>query len=390
MNGLTVDVRFQRGDFRLVADFTVAPGEVLAVLGPNGAGKTTLLRLLAGLLAVTEGTITVGGRVWDDHATGEFVPATDRLLGLVFQDYRLFPHLSVLDNVAFSARARGARRTAARRLATETVDRLGLTELSGRRPGELSGGQAQRVAVARALAAQPELLLLDEPLAALDARTRMELRTELRLQLTDFAGPSIVVTHDPLEALVLADRILVLESGRVVQVGRPAEVARKPATEYVARLMGLNLYAGVLTDPTSGRVELDSGGTLFTICPDGDRPHPAGTAMLVALPPAAIALHLAEPGASSPRNVWPAVVSGVELLTDRVRVAVTGPPDALVDVTPAALAELGLEPGRRIWLSAKATEATAYPAPRDAGLETGRETGHDAGPEVRRDQGIGE
>jgi len=348
----------------LDARFSVEPGEVLAVLGPNGAGKTTLLRVLAGLLAVTEGTVTVADQVWDDSATGTFVPATDRALGLVFQDYRLFPHLSVLDNVAFSARARGARRSAARRSAAGTVDRFGLTDLAGRRPAELSGGQAQRVAVARALAARPRLLLLDEPLAALDARTRLELRTELRRRLSGFAGPSIVVTHDPLEALVLADRILVLEHGRIVQVGTPAEVARRPATEYVARLMGLNLYAGRLTDPSSGRVELDRGGTLFAVVP-ADLPGPvgAGDAGLVALAPAAVALHPGEPGPGSPRNVWPGVVSGVELLTDRVRVAVAGRPDALVDVTPAALAELGLTAGQPIWLSAKATEAIAYPLP---------------------------
>ena len=361
---LDVDIMLRRGDFQLDAAFSVAPGEVLAVLGPNGAGKSTLLRILAGLLAVTEGRVRVGGKLWDDAASGQFVPAVRRQVGLVFQDYRLFPHLSVLDNVAFAARARGARRAGARAEAAVVIERLGLTDLSSRRPGALSGGQAQRVALARALAAQPQLLLLDEPLAALDARTRLELRTALRRQLTAFAGPSIVVTHDPLEALVLADRILVLENGRIVQVGAPAEVARRPATEYVARLMGLNLYAGRLTDPAAGRVDLDSGGTLFAVVP-ADLPGPvgAGDAVLVALAPAAVALHPGEPGPGSPRNVWPGVVSGVELLTDRVRVAVTGHPDALVDITPAALAELGLTAGQPIWLSAKATEAIAYPLP---------------------------
>jgi molybdate transport system ATP-binding protein len=369
--GLRARVVLARGAFRLDAGLAVEPGEVLAVLGPNGAGKTTLLRILAGLLAVTEGTVSVAGQVWDDAASGRFVPAPDRAVGLVFQDYRLFPHLSVLDNVAFAARARGARRGPARRQAGAVVDRLGLTDLAGRRPGELSGGQAQRVALARALAAQPRMLLLDEPLAALDARTRLELRTELRRRLTEFAGPSIVVTHDPLEALVLADRILVLEAGRASQEGLPAEVARRPATEYVARLMGLNLYPGVLVDPAAGRVELDGGGVLFAAGHDPDDAGPdtpagavRGTPMLVALAPAAIALHLDEPGPGSPRNVWAGVVSGMELLTDRVRVAVTGPPGALVDVTAAAVAELGLGAGQPVWLSAKATEVTAYPNPR--------------------------
>jgi molybdate transport system ATP-binding protein len=187
--------------------------------------------------------------------------------------------------------------------------------------------------------------------------------------LAGFPGPSIVVTHDPLEALVLADRILVLEGGRIVQEGPPAEVARRPATEYVARLMGLNLYPGVLVDPAAGKVALDTGGVLFAAGHVGGEPAAAsGTPMLVVLAPAAIALHLNRPGPGSSRNVWTGVVSGVELLTDRVRVAVVGHPDqpgqpgALVDVTPAAVAELGLEAGQQIWLSAKATEVIAYPA----------------------------
>jgi molybdate transport system ATP-binding protein len=365
--GLMARIGFQRGDFRLEAALTVAPGEVLAVIGPNGAGKTTLVRILAGLLAVTEGRVTVADQIWDDAETGTFVPAPERSVGLVFQDYRLFPHLSVLDNVAFAARARGVRRGPARRDAELDLDRLGLTDLAGRRPGQLSGGQAQRVALARALAMRPRILLLDEPLAALDARTRLEVRTHLRRQLTEFAGPSLVITHDPLEALVLADRILVLEAGRVVQEGTPSDVARRPATEYVARLMGLNLYPGVLADPATGRIELDGGGSFFA-ADHGVDPAPAtpavltGTAMLVVLAPAAIALHLDRPGPGSPRNVWTGQVSGVELLTDRVRVAIVGHPGALVDVTPAAVAELGLGAGQQVWLSAKATEVIAYPA----------------------------
>lgn len=369
-SGLLARIVLQRGDFRLEATLAVKAGEVLAVLGPNGAGKTTLLRILAGLLAVTEGQISISDEIvseeiWDDAGSGMFVPATERSVGLLFQDYRLFPHLSVLDNVAFAARARGARRGPARREAEHDLDRLGLSDLAGRRPSQLSGGQAQRVALARALAMRPRMLLLDEPLAALDARTRLELRTLLRRQLTAFAGPSIVVTHDPLEALVLADRILVLEAGRIVQEGAPAEVARRPATEYVARLMGLNLYPGVLVDPSAGRIELDDGGVLFAVDhgPNDTPVAVAGTPMLAVLAPAAIALHLDRPGPGSPRNVWTGVVSGVELLTDRVRVAVVGQPGALVDVTPAAVAELGLSAGQQIWLSAKATEVTAYPRP---------------------------
>jgi len=364
---LDARVAVQRGEFRLEADLHVGPGQVLVVLGPNGAGKSTLLRTLAGLLALTDGRIEAGTDVWDDPAGGIFVPAGERDCGLVFQDYRLFPHLSVRDNVAFPIRARGARRREARHDAQPWLDRLGLDELAGRKPAQLSGGQAQRVALARALASKPRLLLLDEPLAALDAKTRLEVRTDLRRHLTTFDGPSLVVTHDALEALVLADRVLVLEGGRVVQEGPPATVARRPATEYVARLVGLNLYTGSLGDRTTHRIDLDSGGTLYAAGhdpADGAVILPlAGARMLVAVTPTAISLFPQEPDHGSPRNSWSGEITGLELLTDRVRVAVEGYPSAMVDVTPAAVADLDLHPGQQVWLTAKATEVTAYPDP---------------------------
>lgn len=368
--GLDADVVVERDGFRLEAAFSVAPGEVLAVLGPNGAGKTTLLRALAGLVALTDGRIGVGGRGWDDAGTGLFVAPVDRAVGLVFQDYRLFPHLDVLDNVAFPARARGTRRARARRDAAGWLARMDLGVLAGSRPAALSGGQAQRVALARALASDPQLLLLDEPLAALDARTRLDVRGELGRHLAGFAGPSILVTHDPLDAMVLADRLLVLEAGRIVQEGTPAEVARRPATDYVARLVGLNLYAGTVTDAAARRIDLDLGGTLYAAGhsqdPDDDDPaatDPTGTAVLVVVAPTAISIHPSRPDAGSPRNAWTGVVAGLELLTDRVRVAVDGSPSALVDITPAAVADLRLVPGQPVWLTAKATEVVAYRDP---------------------------
>jgi molybdate transport system ATP-binding protein len=355
---LEVEVAVRRGQFRLEVAATVAPGEILGVLGPNGAGKTTLLRVLAGLAAISEGRIRLGGKVFDDAATGTFVPAEERPVGFVFQDYRLFPHLSVRDNVAFAARSRGVRRADARRSADLFLRRLDLTGLAARRPAQLSGGQAQRVALARALAAEPAMLLLDEPLSALDARTRLEVRTELRRHLDDFQGPVLLVTHDPLEAMVMTDRLLVIEDGKVVQHGTPAQVARRPATQYVARLVGLNLYPGHLAS-TDGTVHLSAGGTLTATPAD---PLPAvGTDVLVALRPSAIAVHTERPGHASPRNVWEARITGLELLADRVRAQVEGQPDALVDLTPAAVADLGLRPGVPVWLSAKATEVDVYP-----------------------------
>jgi len=322
---------------------------------------------------LTEGRIVVAGRTWDDAEAGHFVPAAQRSVGLVFQDHRLFPHLSVLDNVAFGPRARGGDRAGSRALAAEVLDQLDVAPLAARRPGELSGGQAQRVALARALATGPRLLLLDEPTAALDAGSRLEIRSRLRHHLRGFDGPTVLVTHDPLEAMVLADEIVVLEGGRVVQQGAPGAVARRPATEYVARLVGLNLYRGILTDPRTRSVTLDGSGRLYAAGrPAAGEGDPGavlseavrsaeGPRMLVAVSPTAISLHTHEPDAGSARNIWTGQVRGLELLTDRVRVDVEGSPDALVDVTPAAVAELGLGVGQRVWLTAKATEVLAYP-----------------------------
>jgi len=363
VTGLAFDGSIRRGEFELRARFSVADGEVLGVIGPNGAGKTTLLRALAGLAALDGGRIILADRVLDDPAAGVLVRDEHRAVGLVFQHYRLFPHLSVLDNVAFAGRSGGLSRRASRQAAERWLQRLELTVYAARKPAELSGGQAQRVALARALAAEPALLLLDEPLAALDVRTRTQVRGELARQLAEFAGPALVVTHDPLEALVLTDRLLVLEDGRVVQDAPPAEVASRPATGYVAGLVGLNLYRGVQGERTA--VTLDGGGLLWAAESDGSgQPTPApGSRVLVRIRPSAIALYAGHPGSASPRNVWAGTVRGLELLTDRVRVQVDGSPSALVDLTPAAVAELRLVAGSSVWLSVKATEVGSYPDP---------------------------
>jgi len=280
------------------------------------------------------------------------VEASGRPVGFVFQNYRLFPHLTVAENVAFSPRARGQGRQAARSAASHWLDRLGLADLAGRKPGQLSGGQAQRVALARALAGQPELLLLDEPLSALDAGTRLDVQAELKRHLADFTGPCLLVTHDPLEALVLADRLLVLEGGRVVQEGTPARIARQPATDYVAKLVGLNLYAG---QADGGQVKLTGGGALV-VADTGQHGD-----VLVAVRPSAVVVSTQRPEPSSARNTWPAKITGLTLLADRVRLDLEGPPHALVDVTPAAVAELSLRSGSEVWLTTKATDLEVYP-----------------------------
>lgn len=353
-HGLVLAGAVRRGEFELEADLAVEPGEVVALLGPNGAGKSTLLRVVAGLLALDSGSLSLDGAVVDAVAQDCYVEPQGRRVGVVFQDHRLFPHLTVLHNVAFGVRSYGAGKKAARAVARAWLDQLGLADLERRYPKQLSGGQSQRVALARALACDPVALLLDEPLAALDVQTRAEVQGQLRTHLASFAGPVLMVTHDPVEALLLADRIVVLENGRVAQDGTKADVTSRPLTSYVARVVGVNLYRGVAANH---RVTLAGGGSIHTAdALDGD--------VLVALRPSAITLHGREPQPSSARNVWRARIASLAPLGDRVRVTTTGEQQAFIDVTASAVAELDLAPGQETWLSFKATEATVYPAQR--------------------------
>jgi molybdate transport system ATP-binding protein len=348
---LSADLRVRRGSFDLDLALTVQPGEVVALLGPNGAGKSTALRLLAGLLPLDDGTVRLGRTVVEDTVARVRLEPEQRQVGVVFQDYLLFPHLTARENVAFGLRARGLARREARERADEWLARVGLAEHAGRKPRQLSGGQAQRVALARALAAEPRLLLLDEPLAALDAGTRMEVRADLRRHLGSFDGATVVVTHDALDAMVLADRLVVVEGGRVVQSGAPREVAAHPRTDYVARLVGLNLLRGLAVQ---GRVDLAGGSTITSAGhADGD--------VFVAFAPNAVALHRSRPD-SSARNCWPARVASVESHGDTVRVALDGEFPVVAEVTPWAVAELGLRPGGEVWATLKATETDVYPA----------------------------
>ncbi|KJK60047.1 ABC transporter ATP-binding protein [Saccharothrix sp. ST-888] len=350
-HALDAHLRIDRGTFRLDLPLTAAPGEVVALLGPNGAGKSTALRALAGLLPLTEGHLHLDGTALEDPATGLHTPAESRPVGVVFQDYLLFPHLSALDNVAFGLRCRGADKKTSRAQARPWLERLGLAEYTESKPRALSGGQAQRVALARALAVRPRLLLLDEPLAALDARTRLEVRAQLRRHLAEFEAVAVLVTHDPLDAMVLADRLVVIEGGQVVQTGTPSEIARHPRTDYIARLVGLNLYQGTADGHT---VTLADGQKLATT---DELTGPA----FVAFPPAAVALHRTRPE-SSARNAWQLEVAGLDLHGDQIRVDLTGELPLTADLTPAAAAELDLAPGTMVWASVKAAQTRAYPA----------------------------
>ena len=348
---LDAHILVEREGWRLDVELRAAAGTVLALLGPNGAGKSTALRVIAGLQPASAGHVRVGDQTWEDHATGVRLATEQRSLGVVFQDYLLFPTMSALDNVAFGLRAKGVDKATAREKADEWLTRVDLHDQAGRRPAQLSGGQAQRVALARALATTPDLLLLDEPLAALDAGTRMSVRGDLRRHLGEFEGATVLVTHDPLDALILADQVAVIESGHVVQTGTPQEITRTPRTRYVAQLVGLNLLNG---HADGGRVMLVDKTELTT-----SEAH-YGEVFVVARP-TSISVHRDVPH-SSARNVWQGIITTVEQHGDLVRLFVTGPPDVVVDVTTAAMAELRLGVAEAVWLSVKATDLTVYDA----------------------------
>jgi molybdate transport system ATP-binding protein len=259
---LDAHVVVRRPGHTLDVALTAERGDVVAVIGPNGAGKSTLVRALAGVEPLDEGHVRCDGELWD--APGTRVEARARRVGMVFQQGLLFPHLSALENVAYGPRSRGARRADAASSALAWLTRLGVQDLARRRPSQLSGGQAQRVAIARALATDPRLLLLDEPLSALDVGVAMALRLELARHLADHDGVSLVVTHDALDAMTIANRVLVIDEGRVAQQGTPGEVAQRPATDHVARLVGLNVFRGTSSGTT---IRLADGSTLVSTTP---------------------------------------------------------------------------------------------------------------------------
>jgi molybdate transport system ATP-binding protein len=348
---VTATVVVELGRFRLDVAIRVDAGEVVAVLGPNGAGKTTLLRTLAGLLALDEGRIDIDGTVVDDPVADVFVGPDQRSVGVVFQDYLLFPNLSALENVAFGLRARRVAKARARATAADWLARLGLADLADRRPAQLSGGQAQRVALGRALAIGPQLVLLDEPLAALDVGSRADVRRDLRRHLTEAGPATLVITHDPVDAYALADRVVVIEGGRVRQEGELAEVATRPRSRYVAELVGMNLVSGTVRD---GLMETTDGGRLVVPTDVADGPA------FAVVRPSAITLHRERPEGSA-RNAWSMHIVDVDRNGDRVRVRLDGHPPLVAEVTTAGLAALDVRPGDAVWASVKATDIDVQP-----------------------------
>ncbi|MGH3566012.1 MAG: sulfate/molybdate ABC transporter ATP-binding protein [Pseudonocardia sp.] len=354
----------RRPEFTLDAELRVESGEVLAILGPNGAGKSTLLGVLAGLLRPESGRVELGGRVLIDTEKGVQIPTHQRRVGLLAQQALLFPHLSAAANVAFGPRCAGVDRWEADRVARRWLSEVDVTELADRRPSQLSGGQAQRVALARALAGEPDLLLLDEPLSALDVNSGPAMRALLRRVVRDAGRTTILITHHVLDALVLADRVLVMTDGLVVEQGPTRDVLTRPRSAFAARVAGLNLISG-------------------TVCADGLRtaagalisgrhsdPCEVDTPAVAVFPPSAVGVFRVRPD-GSPRNVVEVVLAAMEPRGDIVRLRVVAPRggfdwiDGLAaDVTPAAVADLAIDPGQTLWFAVKATEVDIHPAAR--------------------------
>ncbi|WP_251150554.1 ABC transporter ATP-binding protein [Cellulosimicrobium sp. Marseille-Q4280] len=377
----------------LDVDLTVAPGEVVAVLGENGSGKSTLLQAVAGLLppaAARSARVTVDGA----DVTRE--PPRGRRVAWLSQRPLLFEHLSVVGNVAFGPRARGAGRGAAGATALDVLARVGVDDLAGRRATELSGGQAQRVSIARALATDPRVLLLDEPLASLDVGVAQRVRSVLHDAQRDRPRTTLLVTHDLLDVLLLADRAVVLEDGRVVEDGPATEVLTRPRSRFAARLAGVNLLAGVVSDvtepvPVSTRsalraveaveaveheAALSVGGTETGVLGTAGEPLAVGSAAVAVFEPRTVAVHRATPE-GSPRNAWRVVVTSVEphgpLLRawgrverddlrpgERSAVVRDDAPRLAADLTPRAVAELRLAPGESVWFVVKAAEVRLH------------------------------
>ena len=349
VEGLAAHVVLRRGDLQVNVELRAARGETVALLGPNGAGKTTVVHALAGLLPMEHGAVSCGGMDFASPA-GKPLPPDRRPVAVVFQDYLLFPHLTACDNVAFGLRSRGVDAATARRTALAALTRLDLAAVAGMRPAQLSGGQAQRVALARALVTSPRLLLLDEPLGALDVRARSAARSHLRGLLTGFEGVALVVTHDPVDAMTLADRVMVMEEGRVVQSGTTAEIAARPRSRYVADFVGVNLFRGRVRDGV-----LEAGGGRLQVATPGE-----GEVFAV-VHPRAVVLHRRPPDGSA-RNVWAVRVGDIEMTADRGRVQVSGELSLVAEVTRAAVEDLRLMDGGDAWAEVKATAFDVYPA----------------------------
>lgn len=354
---LHADLQLRRGTFHLDARVQAEAGRIVVLAGENASGKTTLLRALAGLERLDKGHVRLAGEDLVNTSTGLWRAPEQRPIGYVAQSYALFPHLSVRDNIGYGLRALPSAEREAR--IEHFAGRFGVRERLDDAIGALSGGQRQRVALARALVREPRLLLLDEPLAALDPLTRAEVRHELRRVLAGLECAMVIVTHDPVDALALADDLVVLERGRVSQVGPLSEVLRAPASAWVARFLGVNLFVGPVTGPAGpGTVWVQVEDARFEV------PTTPYAAIRVVLQPREITL-ARDLHRDSARNHLEGVVREVAPEPphgDTVRVTLEGRPALIVQVTRASAEALELGPGTRVFATFKATACTVSPA----------------------------
>jgi molybdate transport system ATP-binding protein len=350
---LSLSAQLRLRDFDLDVDLDVNGG-CLALAGPSGAGKTTILRVCAGLVRPQRGRITCNGETWVDTAAGTWVEPDERLCGFVFQDYALFPHMSAWRNVAYGMR--DVERRARRRSAEALLERFGLSGVADAHPTQLSGGERQRVALARALATAPQVLLLDEPLAALDARTRSEAARELAGALRDARVPTLLVTHDFALAAQLGDQVAIVDRGRILQRGSASELAARPASSFVADFAGASVLAGEAL-PAGGLtlVRLDGGGEIFSTDAASGR---TGASVF----PWDVTVEAArERPPGSAQNMLPATVVALTPVGNRVRIALATPQTLVAEVTDAAVQRLALAPGVRVEARWKATATRLAP-----------------------------
>jgi molybdate transport system ATP-binding protein len=357
---LRAHLEADRDGFRLEANVDAGEGQTLALLGPNGAGKTTAVLALAGLIPST-------GRIELDGEPLEGRPPERRPLGIAFQGGLLFPHLSPLANVAFPLEARGVPRRRARLEAAAVMDRLAPAVRREAKPSSLSGGEAQRVALARAIVHHPRLLLLDEPSSGLDIRSRAEMRPVLRDTLASFPGVRILVTHDPTEAIALADRVVILEGGRVTQAGTFDDVRREPRTRYAADLIGVNVFVGRLEPVDGGGRLVAEDGEVEVAWPEG-LPRAVLEDVVATLRPSDVVVHTREPTGGSARNRARGSIRDIAVAGERARLRIATHPELVAELTVASVRRLGLSPGVEVWTSFKAVEveiatpSTARPA----------------------------
>jgi molybdate transport system ATP-binding protein len=346
---LSIETQTRRGDLELDVVLSVERGECLALAGPSGAGKTSILRVAAGLLRPAHGNVRANGSTWLDTDRGIHVPAERRRCGYVFQDYALFPHLNAWQNVAYPLR--GVARKERRERALQLLERFGLADRADARPRTLSGGERQRVAVARALARRPDVLLLDEPLSALDSRTRADAARELGALLRESEAPALLVTHDFAEAAQLGDRVGIIDRGRVIQEGTASELAAAPRSAFVADFTGAVVLTGTARPGPHGLTEiaLDGGGTLTSADPGTGRVAVSIYPWEIAIEPAGEAPH------GSAQNRLTAEVVSVTTVGNRVRLGLIGPQPLVAEITGDSAERMGLEAGTRVaatWKSA--------------------------------------